>query len=103
MVGCHSTLIVTLDVVDAVDADVEEELDADAVGVVVVTVDEDSEAFEKGLRTGDLITEAGQAKVTSLSEFEGAVAAARDGGRKSLLLLIRRGGNPRFVALGLNN
>ncbi|MGB1235792.1 MAG: Do family serine endopeptidase [Planktomarina sp.] len=78
------------------------DLDADAEGVVVVAVDEDSEAFEKGLRTGDLITEAGQAKVTTLQEFEGAVTAARDGGRKSLLLLIRRQGNPRFIALGLD-
>ncbi|MEO0357735.1 MAG: PDZ domain-containing protein, partial [Pseudomonadota bacterium] len=76
-------------------------LNSDATGVVVVDVNEASEAFEKGLRTGDLITEAGQVKVTSLSEFDSAMAAAREAGRKSLLLLIRRDGNPRFVALGL--
>ena len=29
------------------------------------------------------------------------VAAARDGGRQSILLLIRREGDPRFVALSV--
>ncbi len=77
-------------------------LSADAEGVIVVDVNETSEAFEKGLRTGDLVTEAGQVKVTSLSEFDSAMSAAKDAGRKSLLLLIRRDGNPRFVALSLD-
>ena len=72
-----------------------------AEGLVVVDVDETTEAFEKGLRAGDLITEAGQQKVTTLGEFDDRVAEARDAGRKSLLLLVRRGGDPRFVALGL--
>ncbi|WP_050931626.1 Do family serine endopeptidase [Aestuariivita boseongensis] len=70
-------------------------------GLVVVDVDETSEAFEKGLRAGDLITEAGQQKVTTLGEFDDRVAEAQEAGRKSLLLLVRRGGDPRFVALGL--
>ncbi|TDK43240.1 DegQ family serine endoprotease [Antarcticimicrobium luteum] len=70
-------------------------------GLVVVDVDETSEAFEKGLRAGDLITEAGQQKVASVADLEGRIAEAKDAGRKSLLLLIRRGGDPRFVALGL--
>lgn len=72
-----------------------------AEGLVVVEVDEVSEAFEKGLRAGDLITEAGQQKVTTLSDFDDRVSEAQDAGRKSLLLLVRRGGDPRFVALGL--
>jgi len=77
-------------------------LDSSFKGIVVVNVDPASEAYEKGIRAGDLITEAGQIKVTSISEFESAMSAAKDGGRKSLLLLLRRGGSPRFVALGLN-
>ena len=72
-----------------------------AEGLVVVDVIETSEAFEKGLRPGDLITEAGQQKVSTLGEFDDRVAEAQDAGRKSLLLLVRRGGDPRFVALGL--
>ena len=77
------------------------ELDANASGLVVVDVDELSEAYEKGMRAGDLITEAGQQKVASVADFEARIAEAREAGRKSLLLLVRRAGDPRFVALGI--
>ena len=72
-------------------------------GLVILSVDESSEAFEKGMRAGDLITEAGQQKVTSLSALEDRISEAKDAGRKSLLLLVRRGGEPRFVALNLED
>jgi len=74
-------------------------LDADASGLVVRDVDQASEAYEKGLRAGDLITEAGQQTVESITDLEDRVAEAKDAGRKSILLLIRREGEPRFVAL----
>ena len=82
---------------------IREELGADPnmVGLAVTAVDEASEAFEKGLRTGDIITEAGQQKVASIEDLENRVTAAKDAGRKSLLLLVRRAGDPRFVALTL--
>ncbi|GIT89049.1 Do family serine endopeptidase [Roseobacter sp. OBYS 0001] len=70
-------------------------------GLAVMEVDEASEAFEKGLRSGDVITEAGQKKVTSIADLETRVEEAKDAGRKSLLLLVRRAGDPRFVALSL--
>jgi len=73
----------------------------DADGLVVRAVDETTEAFTKGLRAGDVITEAGQQKVLSVRDFEDRIAEARDAGRKSLLLLVRRQGEPRFVALSL--
>ncbi|WP_084353998.1 Do family serine endopeptidase [Primorskyibacter flagellatus] len=78
------------------------DLGSNAEGLVVKDVDEVSQAYEKGLRAGDLITEAGQRKVSSISDFEGRVDEAREAGRKSLLLLVRRNGDPRFVALGLD-
>ena len=62
-------------------------------------MDEASEAYEKGLRAGDVITEAGQQEVTSMSDLEDRIAEAREAGRKSILLLVRRAGEPRFVAL----
>jgi serine protease Do len=68
-------------------------------GVVVKDVDGTSEAFTKGLRPGDLITEAGQQKVSSVKDLEDRIQEAKDAGRKSVLLLIRRDGEPRFVAL----
>ncbi|MEM9851993.1 MAG: PDZ domain-containing protein, partial [Pseudomonadota bacterium] len=72
-----------------------------AEGLIVINVDEDTEAFEKGLRAGDVITEAGQQKVVAVGDLEERIAAATEAGRKSLLLLVRRGGDPRFVALTL--
>jgi serine protease Do len=71
-------------------------------GLVVEDVAEDSEAFEKGLRAGDVITEAGQEVVATVADLESRIEAARDAGRKSLLLLVRRAGDPRFVALSLD-
>ncbi|EBA09333.1 periplasmic serine protease, DO/DeqQ family protein [Sagittula stellata E-37] len=70
-------------------------------GLAVMAVDEASQAFEKGLRAGDVVTEAGQSAVTSVTDLEDRITEARDEGRKSILLLVRRGGDPRFVALGL--
>ena len=77
------------------------ELGSSAQGLVVTDVDEVSEAYEKGLRAGDVITEAGQQKVTTIADLEDQITAAEEAGRKSLLLLVRRAGDPRFVALGL--
>ena len=64
-------------------------------------VDPASEAYAKGLREGDLITEAGQQKVAVIGDLETRITEARDAGRKSLLLLVRRDGDPRFVALSV--
>ncbi len=71
-------------------------------GLAVMDVDATAEAYEKGLRAGDILTEAGQNAVTSVEDLEGRIAEARDEGRKSILLLVRRNGDPRFVALTLD-
>ena len=76
-------------------------LDADQEGLVVTDVDDTAEAYEKGLRAGDVITEAGQKKITSIEDLDTRLAEVKDAGRKSLLLLVRRAGDPRFVALSL--
>lgn len=78
------------------------ELSDSAEGLVVMQIDEASEAFEKGLRLGDLITEAGQQQLSRVGDLQDRVDEAREGGRKSLLLLVRRGGEPRFVALSVS-
>ncbi|MDO6520612.1 Do family serine endopeptidase [Shimia thalassica] len=74
-----------------------------AEGLVVTKVDEASKAFEKGLRAGDVLTEASQQKLTSVDDLETRIAEAKEAGRKSLLLLVRRGGEPRFVALNIED
>ncbi len=72
-------------------------------GLVVMDVDETAEAYEKGLRAGDILTEAGQQKITALADLEARIEDARDAGRRSILLLVRRAGDPRFVALGIDD
>ena len=74
-------------------------LGEDASGLVVKEVDEESTAFEKGLRAGDLIVEAGQQKILTVEDLETRIKAAKEAGRSSFLMLIRRQGDPRFVAL----
>jgi serine protease Do len=70
-------------------------------GLVVMKVDVASEAYTKGLREGDVISEAGQQKVATIKDLKAQVTEAKDAGRKSLLLLVRTQGDPRFVALSL--
>ncbi len=76
-------------------------LPAGSEGLAVAAVDETSEAYAKGLRVGDVITEAGQQKVVRVQDLQDRIKEAKDAGRKSLLLLIRRAGDPRFVALAI--
>ena len=65
----------------------------------VVSVDPESNAYEQGLRSDNIIVEAGQADVTSVDEFKARLDAARQAGRKSFLIIVYRENNPRFVAL----
>ena len=76
--------------------------DVGTEGLVVTGVDDTSEAWEKGLREGDVITEAGQSPVAEIADLEDRIDEARDAGRTSLLLLVRRSGDPRFVALSID-
>ena len=50
---------------------------------------------------GDVIVEAGQQKVLSISDLQDRLSEAKAAGRKSILLLVRREGDPRFVALSV--
>lgn len=72
-------------------------------GLVITAINPESEGASKGLLEGDVITEAGQQAVTSIADLETQIEAATEAGRKSILLLVRRGGDPRFVALVLEN
>ena len=78
-------------------------LSQDTDGLVVVSVEEDTEAFRKGMREGDVIAEIGQKAVASPDGLTDAIAEAEEAGRNSVLLLVRRDGAPRFVALNLSS
>ena len=70
-------------------------------GVLILDVNEASAAYAKGLRAGDIITEIGQQAVMAPSDVEEQIASAKAGGRTSILLLVHRDGDKRFVALSL--
>ncbi|MGE0719570.1 MAG: PDZ domain-containing protein, partial [Alphaproteobacteria bacterium] len=74
----------------------------DVSGVVVTAVAGNSPAAEKGVRAGDVILEVGQEEVKSPGDVASKVEEARKANRKSLLLLIDRQGDLRFVALRID-
>ena len=80
------------------------ELADDIDGVVVVETDPAGVAAGKGMRPGDVIREVSGRKPNAPSEVAEAVedALKASGGKKPLLLLVRRGGNDLFVALPLS-
>ena len=71
-------------------------------GVVVVDVAKDSAAAAKGVRPGDMIMEAAQEEVSNPSEISNRIDEAKKSGRKSILLLVERQGDLRFVAVRLD-
>jgi len=77
-------------------------LPEDLEGVAVLDVSETSDAFEKGLRAGDVIVEAGRTKIVDVNDISKIFENAIEAGRKSILLLVLRGDNSRFVGLSLS-
>ena len=71
----------------------------DAKGVVITAVKDGSPAAEESLKPGDLIVEVGQEEVGSPPEITAKVDQAKTDGKKSILLLVDRQGDLRFVAL----
>jgi serine protease Do len=77
------------------------DMPADQSGVVVAEVAPGSPAAEKGLRPGDVIIEANRQKVGDPASVAEAVRKASEQGSESILLLVRRDGQDRFVAVPL--
>jgi serine protease Do len=74
----------------------------DSSGVVVIAVVKESAAADKGLQPGDVIMEAAQEEIKNTGQVADKVDEARHAGRKSILLLVERQGDLRFVALRLD-
>ncbi|MGK6318857.1 Do family serine endopeptidase [Sphingomonas sp. DT-204] len=71
-------------------------------GVVIVSADPSSDAASKGLRRGDVIVSVNRTPVTSLTEFNSAVSAAKSAGRDQVLLYVQRArGAGGFIAVQL--
>ncbi len=77
------------------------QLAEDIKGVVIMNVADGGAASKESLRAGDVIVEVGQEEVHSPPEVAAKVNQARQDDKKSVLLLIDRQGDLRFVALRL--
>ncbi len=77
------------------------QLAEDIKGVVIMSVADGGAASHESLRAGDVIVEVGQEEVHSPPEVAAKVSQARQDEKKSVLLLIDRQGDLRFVALRL--
>ncbi|QQG36734.1 MAG: DegQ family serine endoprotease [Micavibrio aeruginosavorus] len=73
----------------------------DVQGVMVTETVPGSEAAEKGLSVGDVVVEINQQPVSSPAAAKEIIAKAAQAGRNSVLLLVNREGDVRFVALRL--
>lgn len=70
-------------------------------GVVVTKLDTKGEAATKGITVGDVIVEIQQEKTATPKAASDAIEKAGKDGKTSVLLLVNRGGEVRFVALKL--
>ena len=67
-------------------------------GVAIVNVDPDGVAASKGLQSGDVILEVAGKPVSKPSEVKADIAAAKQEGKKAVMMLIRTADASRFVA-----
>jgi serine protease Do len=71
-------------------------------GVLIIDVDEDSKAAERGVRAGDAILTANGTDIRTSAELDTAIAAAKRAGRPSIGLFIQsQSGGGGFVPLPL--
>ncbi|MET4699847.1 serine protease Do [Constrictibacter sp. MBR-5] len=76
-------------------------LDEDVEGLVVTAVDDGGPADEKGVQEGDVLVEVNQDAVEDPAQVIEKVEASRKDGRRSVLLLVDRKGDLRFIAVGI--
>ncbi len=71
----------------------------DGKGLVVTDVDPNSDAAERGLQAGDVITSVNTTEVSGASDVTKAIADAAKAGRKAVLVQVMRQDASRFVTL----
>ncbi len=78
-------------------------LDDKIKGVVVESIDPQSAAAKKGIKTGDVIVEAAQEAVSDPGDVAASVDKVRKAGRKAVLFRVEDGkGDLRFVAVPIS-
>ncbi|TAH32416.1 MAG: Do family serine endopeptidase [Alphaproteobacteria bacterium] len=72
-------------------------------GAVIIGLDGTSNAAEQGIRAGDVIVQVAQEDISSPDEAIAKIEKAKKDKRNSVLLLLNRAGDVRFVALKLED
>lgn len=68
-------------------------------GILVTSVDPDSNASDVGIRVGDIISEINNEPVNSAKDIEARLSGAKKEGRKAALLRLENDNTSRFVAI----
>jgi serine protease Do len=79
------------------------ELGEDLEGVVIIDVEADGTAAEKGLRPGDIIAKVDQEEVATPADVADRVERAKDEGFRVVTLLVFRQGDFQWVAVRLDH
>jgi serine protease Do len=72
-------------------------------GVVITGIDASGPSSGKGMQAGDVVVEVAQDSVKTTAQILAKIDEAKKAGRKSVLLLVDRQGDLRFVAVKLEN
>jgi serine protease Do len=72
-------------------------------GIVITEIDDAGSAYERGIRIGDVVVQVSQRDVGSPKEVEDEIENATEEGRRSVLFMINRGGELRFIAVDYDN
>ena len=75
-------------------------IDPESSGVLVTNIDKKSNAFEAGIRVGDIITRVGTKKVASSKDFVNLLEESKQ--QDSLLLLVKRGERSSYFAFEID-
>ena len=78
-------------------------LDKNLQGAFVSDLDNNSVAYDSGVRVGDIITKVGAVSVQNGSDVVKAIEALKAKKEGSVLLLLRNANGSRFVALKLDS
>jgi serine protease Do len=78
-------------------------LGSDVAGVVVADLADNSPLLDQGIRPGDVIVKVGDRLVTKPSEIAQAAERAKGSDQPVLLMLVKRDGRDRFVAVNLKD
>ena len=77
-------------------------LSENILGLVIKSLDPQSLAAQRGVRKGDVIVEANQVPLSSPSQFSEILNSLKKSNKKTVLLMIDRKGDRRFVGIRLD-